>query len=145
MSKLLLTAHTLLSSFSERTLQRLYAMCAHVSHCACWLLLQCPVTCGKGYKHRQTWCQFAEDRRDDRFCDSASKPESVQTCQQQDCASWQVGPWGQVRHTCWQTVQWHVYESGDIALCQVILWCLTGGTHCVPGNICGLPSVPQTL
>uniref|UniRef100_A0A674E916 ADAM metallopeptidase with thrombospondin type 1 motif 9 n=1 Tax=Salmo trutta TaxID=8032 RepID=A0A674E916_SALTR len=61
---------------------------------------ECPVTCGKGYKHRQTWCQFAEDRRDDRFCDSASKPESVQTCQQQDCASWQVGPWGQCTTSC---------------------------------------------
>lgn len=59
------------------------------------LLLQCLVTCGKGYKHRQTWCQFGEDRLDDRLCGSA-KPESVQTCQQQECASWQVGPWGQV-------------------------------------------------
>lgn len=57
--------------------------------------LQCLVTCGKGYKHRQTWCQFGEDRLDDRLCGSA-KPESVQTCQQQECASWQVGPWGQV-------------------------------------------------
>lgn len=57
--------------------------------------LQCLVTCGKGYKHRQTWCQFGEDRLDDRLCGSA-KPESVQACQQQECASWQVGPWGQV-------------------------------------------------
>ncbi|XP_071191355.1 A disintegrin and metalloproteinase with thrombospondin motifs 9-like [Salvelinus alpinus] len=61
---------------------------------------ECLVTCGKGYKHRQTWCQFAEDRLDDRFCDSMSKPESVQTCQQQDCASWQVGPWGQCTTSC---------------------------------------------
>ncbi|XP_030632604.1 A disintegrin and metalloproteinase with thrombospondin motifs 9 [Chanos chanos] len=60
---------------------------------------ECLVTCGKGYKHRQTWCQFGEDRLDDRFCDS-SKPESVQTCQQQECASWQVGPWGQCTTTC---------------------------------------------
>lgn len=59
-------------------------------------VFQCLVTCGKGYKHRQTWCQFGEDRLDDRLCGSA-KPESVQTCQQQECASWQVGPWGQVR------------------------------------------------
>lgn len=57
------------------------------------------MTCGKGYKHRQTWCQFGEDRLDDRFCGS-SKPESVQTCQQQECAAWQVGPWGQVSHPC---------------------------------------------
>ncbi|XP_076123623.1 A disintegrin and metalloproteinase with thrombospondin motifs 9 [Alosa pseudoharengus] len=60
---------------------------------------ECLVTCGKGYKHRQTWCQFGEDRLDDRFCDS-SKPESVQTCQQQECASWQVGPWGQCTTSC---------------------------------------------
>uniref|UniRef100_A0AAR2JEP4 Peptidase M12B domain-containing protein n=1 Tax=Pygocentrus nattereri TaxID=42514 RepID=A0AAR2JEP4_PYGNA len=60
---------------------------------------ECLVTCGKGYKHRQTWCQFGEDRLDDRFCDS-SKPESVQACQQQECASWQVGPWGQCTTTC---------------------------------------------
>ncbi|KAJ8409285.1 hypothetical protein AAFF_G00234830, partial [Aldrovandia affinis] len=60
---------------------------------------ECLVTCGKGYKHRQTWCQFGEERLDDRLCDS-SKPESVQTCQQQECASWQVGPWGQCTTTC---------------------------------------------
>nr|XP_019942000.1 PREDICTED: A disintegrin and metalloproteinase with thrombospondin motifs 9 [Paralichthys olivaceus] len=60
---------------------------------------ECLVTCGKGYKHRQTWCQFGEDRLDDRFC-GLSKPESVQTCQQQECASWQVGPWGQCTTSC---------------------------------------------
>uniref|UniRef100_A0A3B4VJ60 ADAM metallopeptidase with thrombospondin type 1 motif 9 n=1 Tax=Seriola dumerili TaxID=41447 RepID=A0A3B4VJ60_SERDU len=60
---------------------------------------ECLVTCGKGYKHRQTWCQFGEDRLDDHFCGS-SKPESVQTCQQQECASWQVGPWGQCTTSC---------------------------------------------
>ncbi|XP_056131168.1 A disintegrin and metalloproteinase with thrombospondin motifs 9-like isoform X2 [Lampris incognitus] len=60
---------------------------------------ECLVTCGKGYKHRQTWCQFGEDRLDDHFCDS-SKPESVQTCHQQECASWQVGPWGQCTTSC---------------------------------------------
>ncbi|XP_056293354.1 A disintegrin and metalloproteinase with thrombospondin motifs 9 [Pseudoliparis swirei] len=62
---------------------------------------ECLVTCGKGYQHRQTWCQFAEDRLDDRFCGSASaKPDAVQVCQQQDCASWQVGPWGQCTTSC---------------------------------------------
>ncbi|KAJ8361216.1 hypothetical protein SKAU_G00177410 [Synaphobranchus kaupii] len=59
----------------------------------------CLVTCGKGYKHRQTWCQFGEDRLDDGFCDSV-KLESVQACQRQECASWQVGPWGQCTTTC---------------------------------------------
>uniref|UniRef100_A0A8C5C4L8 ADAM metallopeptidase with thrombospondin type 1 motif 9 n=1 Tax=Gadus morhua TaxID=8049 RepID=A0A8C5C4L8_GADMO len=65
---------------------------------------ECLVTCGKGYKHRQTWCQFGEDRLDDRFCDS-SKPESVQSCQQQECASWQVGHWGQCTTSCGQGYQ----------------------------------------
>uniref|UniRef100_A0A3Q2Y652 ADAM metallopeptidase with thrombospondin type 1 motif 9 n=1 Tax=Hippocampus comes TaxID=109280 RepID=A0A3Q2Y652_HIPCM len=60
---------------------------------------ECLVTCGKGYKHRPTWCQFGEDRLDDRFCGS-TKPESVQTCQQQECAAWQVGPWGQCTTSC---------------------------------------------
>lgn len=58
--------------------------------------LQCLVTCGKGHKHRQTWCQFGEDRLSDRFCNPETKPDSVQTCQQQECAAWQVGQWGQV-------------------------------------------------
>ncbi|XP_056591435.1 A disintegrin and metalloproteinase with thrombospondin motifs 9 isoform X1 [Triplophysa dalaica] len=60
---------------------------------------ECLVTCGKGQKHRPTWCQFGEERLDDRFCDS-SKPESVQACQQQECASWQVGSWGPCTSTC---------------------------------------------
>lgn len=58
--------------------------------------LQCLVTCGKGHKHRQVWCQFGEDRLNDRMCDPETKPTSMQTCQQPECASWQAGPWGQV-------------------------------------------------
>ncbi|XP_043835694.1 A disintegrin and metalloproteinase with thrombospondin motifs 9 isoform X2 [Dromiciops gliroides] len=66
---------------------------------------ECLVTCGKGHKHRQVWCQFGEERLNDRLCDLAAKPESVQTCQQQECASWQVGPWGQCSVTCGQGYQ----------------------------------------
>ncbi|XP_038627931.1 A disintegrin and metalloproteinase with thrombospondin motifs 9 [Tachyglossus aculeatus] len=66
---------------------------------------ECLVTCGKGHKHRQIWCQFGEDRLNDRFCDLETKPDSVQTCQQQECASWQVGPWGQCSVTCGQGYQ----------------------------------------
>lgn len=80
---------------------------------------QCLVTCGKGYKHRQTWCQFGEDRLDDRFCGSA-KPESVQTCQQQECASWQVGPWGQVSNPC-VTVLYSVQFILYTTLCSRLL------------------------
>lgn len=57
---------------------------------------QCLVTCGKGHKHRQVWCQFGEDRLSDRMCDPEAKPEPMQTCQQPECAAWQAGPWGQV-------------------------------------------------
>jgi hypothetical protein len=63
-----------------------------------WLCFsfQCLVTCGKGHMHRQVWCQFGEDRLNDRMCDPEAKPASTQTCQQPECASWQAGPWGQV-------------------------------------------------
>uniref|UniRef100_A0A7M4FG01 ADAM metallopeptidase with thrombospondin type 1 motif 9 n=1 Tax=Crocodylus porosus TaxID=8502 RepID=A0A7M4FG01_CROPO len=66
---------------------------------------ECLVTCGKGHKHRQTWCQFGEDRLSDRFCNPETKPDSVQTCQQQECAAWQVGQWGQCTVTCGQGYQ----------------------------------------
>ncbi|KAH0517467.1 A disintegrin and metalloproteinase with thrombospondin motifs 9 [Microtus ochrogaster] len=61
---------------------------------------ECLVTCGKGQKHRQVWCQFGEDRLSDRMCDPEVKPESRQTCQQPECAAWQAGPWGQCSATC---------------------------------------------
>ncbi|KAL1790423.1 A disintegrin and metalloproteinase with thrombospondin motifs 9 isoform X1 [Sigmodon hispidus] len=66
---------------------------------------ECLVTCGKGHKHRQVWCQFGEDRLSDRMCDPEVKPESVQTCQQPECAAWQAGPWGQCSVTCGQGYQ----------------------------------------
>uniref|UniRef100_A0A8C5K7Q4 ADAM metallopeptidase with thrombospondin type 1 motif 9 n=1 Tax=Jaculus jaculus TaxID=51337 RepID=A0A8C5K7Q4_JACJA len=61
---------------------------------------ECLVTCGKGRKHRQVWCQFGEDRLNDRMCDPEAKPMSMQACQQPECASWQAGPWGQCSVTC---------------------------------------------
>uniref|UniRef100_A0A8C6X3P0 ADAM metallopeptidase with thrombospondin type 1 motif 9 n=1 Tax=Naja naja TaxID=35670 RepID=A0A8C6X3P0_NAJNA len=66
---------------------------------------ECLVTCGKGHKHRQIWCQFGEDRINDRLCDLEAKPDSMQDCQQQECAAWQVGPWGQCTVTCGQGYQ----------------------------------------
>uniref|UniRef100_A0A5F9DRL7 ADAM metallopeptidase with thrombospondin type 1 motif 9 n=1 Tax=Oryctolagus cuniculus TaxID=9986 RepID=A0A5F9DRL7_RABIT len=66
---------------------------------------ECLVTCGKGHKHRQVWCQFGEDRLNDRICDPEAKPASMQTCQQPECASWQAGPWGQCSVTCGQGYQ----------------------------------------
>ncbi|XP_039206103.1 A disintegrin and metalloproteinase with thrombospondin motifs 9 isoform X2 [Crotalus tigris] len=66
---------------------------------------ECLVTCGKGHKHRQIWCQYGEDRINDRLCDLQAKPDSMQDCQQQECAAWQVGPWGQCTVTCGQGYQ----------------------------------------
>ncbi|XP_036992016.2 A disintegrin and metalloproteinase with thrombospondin motifs 9 isoform X1 [Artibeus jamaicensis] len=66
---------------------------------------ECLVTCGKGHRHRQVWCQFGEDRLNDRLCDPETKPASTQTCQQPECASWQAGPWGQCSVTCGQGYQ----------------------------------------
>lgn len=41
----------------------------------------------------------------DRLCDPETKPASMQTCQQPECASWQAGPWGQCSVTCGQGYQ----------------------------------------
>uniref|UniRef100_A0A0P6J9Z7 A disintegrin and metalloproteinase with thrombospondin motifs 9 preproprotein n=1 Tax=Heterocephalus glaber TaxID=10181 RepID=A0A0P6J9Z7_HETGA len=66
---------------------------------------ECLVTCGKGHRHRQVWCQFGEDRVSDKICDPQAKPASMQPCQQSECASWQAGPWGQCSVTCGQGYQ----------------------------------------
>ncbi|XP_021098766.1 A disintegrin and metalloproteinase with thrombospondin motifs 20 isoform X3 [Heterocephalus glaber] len=61
---------------------------------------QCLVTCGKGTKQRQVWCQLNEDRLSDGFCNLSTKPESLRPCEFHTCASWQVGPWGSCTATC---------------------------------------------
>ncbi|XP_044307992.1 A disintegrin and metalloproteinase with thrombospondin motifs 9 isoform X4 [Varanus komodoensis] len=66
---------------------------------------ECLVTCGKGHKHRQIWCQFGGERLNDRICNLETKPDAVQSCQRQECAAWQVGPWGQCTATCGQGYQ----------------------------------------
>ncbi|KAF7250039.1 A disintegrin and metalloproteinase with thrombospondin motifs 9 [Varanus komodoensis] len=50
---------------------------------------ECLVTCGKGHKHRQIWCQFGGERLNDRICNLETKPDAVQSCQRQECAAWQ--------------------------------------------------------
>lgn len=67
--------------------------------CLCklvFIILQCPVTCGKGMKHRQVWCQLNDEQLRDDFCNPNDRPESVAPCELHECASWQVGPWGSV-------------------------------------------------
>uniref|UniRef100_A0A8D2ISN2 ADAM metallopeptidase with thrombospondin type 1 motif 20 n=1 Tax=Varanus komodoensis TaxID=61221 RepID=A0A8D2ISN2_VARKO len=55
---------------------------------------ECPVTCGKGTRHRKVWCQLNNDKLDDVFCDSNSIPDSVRACEPKECPAWQVGAWG---------------------------------------------------
>ncbi|KYO47658.1 A disintegrin and metalloproteinase with thrombospondin motifs 4 [Alligator mississippiensis] len=61
---------------------------------------ECPVTCGKGMRHRQVWCQIKDEKLQDSFCNPNSRPESVRPCELPECASWQVGPWGSCAVTC---------------------------------------------
>ncbi|GAB0176196.1 A disintegrin and metalloproteinase with thrombospondin motifs 20 [Grus japonensis] len=61
---------------------------------------ECPVTCGKGTKHRQVWCQLNDEQLRDDFCNPNDRPESIMLCELHECASWQVGPWGSCAVTC---------------------------------------------
>uniref|UniRef100_A0A8D0GRT1 ADAM metallopeptidase with thrombospondin type 1 motif 20 n=1 Tax=Sphenodon punctatus TaxID=8508 RepID=A0A8D0GRT1_SPHPU len=61
---------------------------------------ECPVTCGKGMRHRQVWCQLNDEQLRDNFCNPNSRPESVRPCELHECASWQVGPWGSCAVSC---------------------------------------------
>ncbi|XP_006779208.1 PREDICTED: A disintegrin and metalloproteinase with thrombospondin motifs 9 [Myotis davidii] len=96
---------------------------------------ECSVTCGEGHKHRQVWCQFGEDQLDDRICDPQTKPASVQTCQQPECASWQAGPWGQCSVTCGRGYQHRVVQ------------CIVGtyGVSVVDVNVCSAAARPPEV
>ncbi|XP_050791962.1 A disintegrin and metalloproteinase with thrombospondin motifs 20 isoform X2 [Gopherus flavomarginatus] len=61
---------------------------------------ECPVTCGKGMRYRQVWCQLNDEKVRENFCNPNSRPESVRSCELHECASWQVGPWGSCAVTC---------------------------------------------
>ncbi|XP_032893735.1 A disintegrin and metalloproteinase with thrombospondin motifs 20 isoform X2 [Amblyraja radiata] len=61
---------------------------------------ECLVTCGKGTRHRQVSCLLNNEHLRDEFCDPTTKPEPMGTCELQECASWQVGAWGQCAVTC---------------------------------------------
>ncbi|XP_060695933.1 A disintegrin and metalloproteinase with thrombospondin motifs 20-like isoform X1 [Hemiscyllium ocellatum] len=61
---------------------------------------ECLVTCGKGTRHRQVSCLLNNEQLQDDFCNPSIKPEAVGSCELQECASWQVGVWGQCAATC---------------------------------------------
>lgn len=61
-------------------------------------LAQCLATCGKGVRHRQVTCLSGTDEKlGDRVCDASAKPPAVGNCELPECASWNVGVWGEVR------------------------------------------------
>ncbi|XP_077790786.1 A disintegrin and metalloproteinase with thrombospondin motifs 20 isoform X1 [Podarcis muralis] len=61
---------------------------------------ECPVTCGKGMRHRQVWCQLNDEQLENVFCNPNSMPNSMTACELNECAAWQVGPWGACSVTC---------------------------------------------
>lgn len=38
-----------------------------------------------------------DEKLGDRFCDASAKPPAVGNCELPECASWNVGVWGEVR------------------------------------------------
>ncbi|XP_072340509.1 A disintegrin and metalloproteinase with thrombospondin motifs 20 isoform X1 [Scyliorhinus torazame] len=61
---------------------------------------ECHVTCGKGTRHRQVSCLLNNEHLRDDFCNPSTKPQAAGTCELQECASWQTGPYGQCTVTC---------------------------------------------
>ncbi|XP_028347238.1 A disintegrin and metalloproteinase with thrombospondin motifs 20 isoform X8 [Physeter macrocephalus] len=81
---------------------------------------ECLVTCGKGTRQRQVWCQLNEDHLSDGFCDPSNKPESLRPCELHACASWQVGPWGSCTATCGQGYQMRAVKCVNELLSAVL-------------------------
>nr|XP_004668589.2 A disintegrin and metalloproteinase with thrombospondin motifs 20 isoform X2 [Jaculus jaculus] len=61
---------------------------------------ECLVTCGKGTRQRQVWCELHEDHLTDSYCNTSTKPESLRPCELQKCAFWHIGPWGSCTAIC---------------------------------------------
>ncbi|KAM3926910.1 A disintegrin and metalloproteinase with thrombospondin motifs 20 [Leptodactylus fuscus] len=61
---------------------------------------ECLVTCGKGMRRRHVACVLNDEHMKDDYCNSELKPESITTCDLQECAYWHVGAWGQCSVTC---------------------------------------------
>ncbi|XP_063528717.1 A disintegrin and metalloproteinase with thrombospondin motifs 20 isoform X6 [Pongo pygmaeus] len=86
---------------------------------------KCLVTCGKGTKQRQVWCQLNVDHLSDDFCNSSTKPESLSPCELHTCASWQVGPWGPCTTTCG-----HGYQMRDVKCVNELVSAVLEDTEC---------------
>uniref|UniRef100_A0A8C0P5N1 ADAM metallopeptidase with thrombospondin type 1 motif 20 n=1 Tax=Canis lupus familiaris TaxID=9615 RepID=A0A8C0P5N1_CANLF len=81
---------------------------------------ECLVTCGKGTKQRQVWCQLNEDHLNDGLCNPGTKPESLRPCELHTCASWQVGPWGSCTATCGRGYQMRAVKCVNELLSAVL-------------------------
>lgn len=66
----------------------------------------CDVICGKGQQHREISCEWVKGDRitetvKDSYCNSDSKPNSIQQCQKEECTYvWSSKQWGECDVDC---------------------------------------------
>lgn len=61
------------------------------------LVLQCSVSCGKGTRSRQVYCQTTRGHsRAKSDCSHLIEPQSSEQCVEKPCGVWRSGDWGEV-------------------------------------------------
>ena len=61
------------------------------------LVLQCSVSCGKGTRSRQVYCQTTLGHsRAKSDCSHLIEPQSSEQCVEKPCGVWRSGDWGEV-------------------------------------------------
>lgn len=64
-------------------------------------IFQCSKSCGGGIRKREADCKDSlKHKRNDSECQINEK-KVEETCNTQDCPSWQVGEWTPVWVECW--------------------------------------------
>ncbi|XP_053114058.1 A disintegrin and metalloproteinase with thrombospondin motifs 20 isoform X2 [Hemicordylus capensis] len=117
--------------------------------CPSWIVSdwsECPVTCGKGMRRRQVWCQLNDNQLENAFCNPNSVPESVRACEMNECAAWQVGPWGACSVTCGHGYQVRAVKCVGVygAILDDEREC-SAATHPRDSQECEMPSCPETM